>query len=89
MVTGCNGPGITTGDSDPPYSDPPQEQPYTTITSGTIVYVVMPSTGAAAGQVTNGVVQIVSAAEKIRDNDSSLMMSGFALVMMILSLMLM
>jgi hypothetical protein len=53
------------------------------------VYVVMPSTGAAAGQVTNGVVQIVSAAEKIRDNDSSLMMSGFALVMMILSLMLM
>lgn len=87
VVTGCSDPPITTDYSG--YTDPPQEQPYTTITSGTIVYVVMPSTGAAAGQVTNGVVQIVSAAERIRDNDSSLMMSGFALVVMILSLILM
>ena len=66
-----------------------QEQPYTTITSGTIVYVVMPSTGAAAGQATNGVVQIVSAAERTRDHDSSLMVNTFALVVILLSLALM
>jgi hypothetical protein len=66
-----------------------QEQPYTTITSGTIVYVVMPSTGAAAGQATNGVVQIVSAAERIRDHDSSLMTNAFALMVILLSLALM
>jgi hypothetical protein len=53
------------------------------------VYVVMPSTGAAAGQVTNGVVQIVSAAGRIKDNDSSLMTSTFALVVILLSLALM
>ena len=38
-------------------------QPYTAITSGTIVYVFMPSTAAAAGQVTtNGVVVVISGA---------------------------
>ena len=39
------------------------QQPYTTITSGTIVYVFMPSTAVAAGQVaTNGVVVVISGA---------------------------
>ena len=38
------------------------QQPYTAITSGTIVYVFAPSTAAAAGQVTtNGVVAVISA----------------------------
>jgi len=86
VVTGCQ-------PSDPP--DPPatsdyygytfaqQEQPYTTITSGTIVYVVMPSTGVAAGQ------EIVSAAERFRDHDGSLMANSFALVVIMLALMLM
>ena len=84
MVTGCTDPPITSdGFGDPTVQ---QEQPYTTITSGTIVYVVMPGT---AGQVTNGVVQIASAAERIRDRDSSLMTSIFMLVVILLSLALM
>ena len=57
-----------------------------TITSGTIVYVVVPSTG---GQATNGGVQIVSAAERFREHDSSLMTNSVALAVVVLALMLM
>jgi hypothetical protein len=88
VVTGCES-------SDPPatsdyygYTSVQQEQPYTTITSGTIVYVVMPSAGAAAGQETNGIVQIASAAERFRDHDGSLMANGFALAVIMLALVL-
>jgi hypothetical protein len=49
----------------------------------------MPSTGAAAGQETYGVVQIASAAEQFRDHDGSLMTNSFALVVIMLALMLM
>jgi hypothetical protein len=66
-----------------------QDQPYTTITSGTVVYVVMPSAGATAGQETNGIVQIASTAERFRDHDGSLMANSFALVVITLALMLM
>ena len=37
-------------------------QPYTTVTSGTVVYIFMPSTATAVGQVTTtGVVAVISA----------------------------
>jgi hypothetical protein len=48
-----------------------------------MVYVVMPSSGAAAGQ------EIVSAAERSRDHDGSLMANSFALVVIMLALVLM
>jgi hypothetical protein len=86
---GCSSPDP----ADPPatgyyygYTAAQQEQPYTTITSGTIVYVVMPSTGATAGQVTNGVA---SAPKWFRDHDASLTTNSFALVVIMLALMLM
>jgi hypothetical protein len=97
LATTCTASVVTScQNSDPPatgdyygYTSVQQEQPYTTITSGTIVYVVMPSTGAAAGQETNGIVQIASAAERFRDHDGSLMANSFALAVIMLALMLM
>jgi hypothetical protein len=67
------------------------QQPYTTITSGTIVYVVMPSSAPAAGQVaTNGVVQIVSGAKRFQHHvGGALATSTAALVVAMLALLLM
>ena len=51
---------------------------YTTVTSGTIVYVFMPSTTAAAGQVTtNGVVAVISAGAGGRE-EAGLLKPGLA-----------
>jgi hypothetical protein len=87
VVTGCGDPQITSDYFG--YTTLQQQQPYTTITSGTIVYVVMPSPGAAGQVTTNGVVQIVSAAERLIDRNGWLMTSTFTLVVMLLALMLM
>jgi len=54
------------------------QQPYTAITSGTIVYVFVPSTATAAGQVTtNGVVAIISAGAGGRE-EADLLKPGLA-----------
>ena len=64
-----------------------QQQPVMTITSGTVVYVIMPSTAAAAGQVTtNGVVQVISAGDR---EDADLMKAGLAMVVAVLALVVM
>jgi hypothetical protein len=99
VVTSCSSldpPATSYSSPDPPatgyyygYATAQQEQPYTTITSGTIVYVVMPSTGAVAGQVTNGVVQIASVPKWFSGHDGSLMTNSFALVVIMLALTLM
>jgi hypothetical protein len=54
------------------------QQAYTTITSGATVYVFMPSTATAAGQVTtNGVVAVISAGAGGRE-EADLLKPGLA-----------
>ena len=66
----------------------PQQHPVTTITSGTVVYIVYGSTPAAVGQVTtNGVVQVISASSTRRDAD--LMNTGMAMALAVLALVVM
>jgi hypothetical protein len=66
----------------------PHQQPVTTITSGTVVYIVYGSTPAAVGQVTtNGVVQVISASSTRRDAD--LMNAGLAMALAVLALVVM
>ena len=61
-----------------------QQVPYTTVTSGTVVYVIMSSTAAEVGQVTtNGVVQLVSGDAK---EDANLMKAGLAIAAVLLAL---
>ena len=69
-------------------SGTPQQQPYTTITSGSIVYVMMPGSGAVAGQVTNGVI-VASAAKRFWYHDGILITNSLALTLILLALILM
>jgi hypothetical protein len=65
-----------------------QQQPVTTYTVGTVVYVVYGSTPAAVGQVTtNGVVQIVSAGSTREDAD--VVRAGMAVAVAALALVVM
>ena len=82
-VPGCssNGYGYGSGTAQ-------QQQPYTTITSGSIVYVMMPGSGAAAGQVTNGVI-VASAAKRFWYHDGILITNSLALTLILLALILM
>lgn len=61
------------------------QRPVTTVTSGTVVYIVYGSTAAAAGQVTtNGVVQVISAGGNREKAD--LVTACLAIAMVVLAL---
>jgi hypothetical protein len=80
---GCSSNGYGYG-----YSTAQDQQPYTTITSGSIVYVMMPGSGAAAGQVTNGVI-VASAAKRFWYHDGTLIINSLALTVILLTFILM